>query len=184
MSASLEGSRRVLLVGAATAGARRVIARARLGRLALAAVGHVGVDGGSVISGTSSGRDGVAARSRLSCINSLRVLGATGMILTASRGALHVVATILDALVAPFCADEVGKSQGVLGNIGLQAVTTNAAVSQSFLQVSLAQEQAVCIRGMAHTGLQSLTLVVPSATCWQMMGQVCFSDAHHCSARC
>lgn len=59
------------------------------------------------------------------------------MILAARRSTVVVVAAVLHTLVAPFSANEVGQCQGVLGDIGLEAITADAAVLKSFLYLRL-----------------------------------------------
>jgi hypothetical protein len=132
LSPGLEGSRRVLLVGRARATAR-VITGARLALAAAAAARNVGVDGGAIVSGTGTGLGDAAGRGRLGRVGSLGVLSAAGVVLTARGSALHVALAALDALVAPFGADKVGERQGVLGDVGLEAIATDAAVGESFL---------------------------------------------------
>lgn len=135
LSAGLEGSRRVLLIVGArarAAAAARVITRAGL-VLALVAAGHVGVDGCTVVSGTSTGLGDAAARSRLSDVGSLGVLGTARVVLTAGRCAFHVAGAGLDTLGTPFSADKVGQCQRVLGDVGLKTIATDTAVGESFL---------------------------------------------------
>lgn len=143
MSAGLEGSRRVLLVVGAGAGAAaaRVIARAGL-VLALVAAGYIGVDGGTVVSGTSTGLGDAAARSRLSDVGPLGVLGTARVVLTAGRCAFHVAGACLDTLGTPFSADKVGECQRVLGDVGLKTIATDAAVGESFLHHMLVKRYA------------------------------------------
>lgn len=54
------------------------------------------------------------------------------MVLSARRGTAVVVSTVGYTLVPPLLADEVGKRQGILGDIGLAAITADAAVGELF----------------------------------------------------
>lgn len=51
----------------------------------------------------------------------------------AAVGRAPVIGAVLDALVAPFLADEVGQRQAVLGHVGALVVTAQAAVGELFL---------------------------------------------------
>lgn len=55
------------------------------------------------------------------------------MVLTARGSTLVVVAAVLHTLVSPFLADEVGQSEGILGDVGLQAIAAQAAVREGVL---------------------------------------------------
>jgi len=57
-----------------------------------------------------------------------RVLGTAGVVLSAGAGALVVLAAGGDALVSVLGAGEVGEGEGVFGDVGLLAVTADAAV--------------------------------------------------------
>ena len=70
-------------------------------------------------------------------VNSFGVEGATWVILLAGRltRCIRVIA-VVDALRAPFAADEVGYRQGVLGHVRLGVVAAETAVCQRFLGLS------------------------------------------------
>lgn len=55
------------------------------------------------------------------------------MVLTAVAGTGVVGAAGGDALVAPLLTHEVGEGEGVLGDVGLEAVAADAAVGEGFL---------------------------------------------------
>lgn len=55
------------------------------------------------------------------------------MVLSTGAGTGVVLSAVFNALIAPFQADEVWKSQGILGDVGLLVVSTHAAVRQGFL---------------------------------------------------
>lgn len=56
------------------------------------------------------------------------------MVLPARGRAGAVAAAVIHALVAPFLADEVREGEGVLGHVGLLAVSAQAAVLECFLR--------------------------------------------------
>lgn len=61
------------------------------------------------------------------------VLGTTRVVFTAGARAFVVLPAGKDALVAVLGASEIGEGEGVLGDVGLLAVATDAAVSQGLL---------------------------------------------------
>lgn len=77
------------------------------------------------------------------------------MVLTAVGSAGVVGAAGGDALVAPLLADEVGESERVLGDVGLEAVTAHAAVGEGFLEKQVVSTSEHGERGLAiATGLR------------------------------
>lgn len=89
--------------------------------LVTAEVGNDLVGGGLGGRGAGRGLGGGLVRGR-------RVLGTTGVVLSAGTGALVVLAAGGDALVSVLGAGEVGEGEGVFGDVGLLAVTADAAV--------------------------------------------------------
>lgn len=158
------------LLSAAAAAAAATAASATAGTSGPIRVDCVRAVGGSGGCGTSG----------LGLVGSHGVLGTAKVVLLAVRLASVRGASIL-ALDNPLCADEVGQAERILGNIWLHVVPAQAAIGQSFLRTKCVSSRALDMEytGMAQrTGSQVLTRVVLGSYCWQIRGQVVFSDRH------
>ena len=151
--------------------------------IVVGAAGGVGVDHVRGVVGLAGGRP----RGRGGRLDLLGAEGAAGVVLAAGAGALAIVVrAVVDALGAPFAADEVGDGQGVLGYVGLLVVAAEAAVSERILAapawLDTAQHFQQELAGLGLTTSQSFTSVVPGLVCSQIRGQLATWLLHHCSA--
>lgn len=122
-SAGLE-SRGAVLAGRAVGAGVRVIA-----------AGVACEDGVRIVGCAGCGLDGLSASSgSRGCVVPLGVAGTARVVLSTRRGTRVASLAVLNALVAPFLADVVGNSQGVLRHVGLLVVAANAAVGEGFLE--------------------------------------------------
>ena len=114
-------------------------------------------------SGAGSGGGLGCAQGRCGLRGALR---AARMVLTAAAGARVVPqAASLDALGAPLLAGVEGQRQGVLGHVGLEAITADAAVGEGFLEMVSSTSRQLGSFSSQHTGSQVLLRIGPGAVC-------------------